>query len=311
MRNTTDSMEGGLAGLPMTELLRECYEASAALGASPDDAALERYDLAMSELERREGLGRPTLQAPGRIEIETPVGTLVATTERSYEDSRAVEVLLELPDGTEGQVAMVEVVSGGLAFEGESPLRTFCWDGRDESYSACVEVDLTGEAMRCASGAELDDLATGRWRAHLVMPGDRYGRGDALTYTQEDAARGGGLPLVEFYDMSADPTQFPCGQFVSRYNMDTLLGLPGGYGEPIRDASALSLYGDVPAWTISGDDLKRVANWLDAAFETLRQSACDPRERWLPPHPGGGPLARSEGMRRGPLPLKTTTRRKR
>ena len=51
----------------------------------------------------------------------------------------------------------------------------------------------------------LADLTTGKWRVHLVMPGGRYGRDDALTYEPEEAVRhGSGLPLVEFYDMSQD-----------------------------------------------------------------------------------------------------------
>lgn len=115
------------------------------------------------------------------------------------------------------------------------------------------------------------DIITGRWRVHLVMPGDPYGRGNALTYEHAEAKRyGGGLPLVEFYDISQDPAAFPGGQFVSRYYMSTLLGTDNlKIGSPIREMSALSLDGGVPSWTIAGDDLKRVSDWLDAAYETL------------------------------------------
>lgn len=117
----------------------------------------------------------------------------------------------------------------------------------------------------------LADLTTGKWRAHLVMPGEHYGRDDALTYEPEEAAQhGSGLPLVEFYDTSQDPVVFPGGQFVSRYYMDTLLGADSlKLGVPIRDMPALSLDGGVSAWTVSGDDLKRVADWLDAAHGAL------------------------------------------
>lgn len=123
----------------------------------------------------------------------------------------------------------------------------------------------------------LADLTTGKWRVHLVMPGGRYGRDDALTYEPEEAVRhGSGLPLVEFYDTSQDPVTFPGGQFVSRYYMDTLLGTDSlKLGVPIRDMSAFSLDGGIPAWTVSGDDLKRVADWLDAAHETLHPQAVD------------------------------------
>lgn len=117
----------------------------------------------------------------------------------------------------------------------------------------------------------LADLTTGKWRVHLVMPGEHYGRNDALTYEPEEAVQhGSGLPLVEFYDMSQDPATFPGGQFVSRYYMDTLLGTDSPkLGVPIRDMFALDLDGGVPAWTVSGDDLKRVADWLDTAHEAL------------------------------------------
>lgn len=53
------------------------------------------------------------------------------------------------------------------------------------------------------------DLITGKWRVHLVMPGGHYGRGDALTYEQNDADKyGSGLPLVEFYDLSQNAVNF-------------------------------------------------------------------------------------------------------
>lgn len=138
-------------------------------------------------------------------------------------------------------------------------------------------------AEECLAAAEevahnpFADLTTGKWRVHLVMPGGRYGIDDALTYEPEDAVRhGSGLPMVEFYDTSQDPVAFPGGQFVSRYYMDTLLGTDSlKLGVPIRDMSALSLDGGISAWTVSGDDLKRVADWLDAAHETLRPQSVD------------------------------------
>lgn len=125
--------------------------------------------------------------------------------------------------------------------------------------------------------AILADFTTGKWRTHLVMPGGHYGRTGALTYEPEEAAKyGSGLPLVEFYDMSQDPVAFPGGQFVSRYYMSTLLGTDNlKIGSPIREMSALSLDGGVPSWTIAGDDLKRVADWLDTAHEALRGSDGD------------------------------------
>lgn len=119
--------------------------------------------------------------------------------------------------------------------------------------------------------AILADFITGKWRVHLVMPGGHYGRTGALTYEPENAAKyGSGLPLVEFYDMSMDPIVFPGGQFVARYYMNTLLGTDGLHlGTPIRDIQALRLDGEIPSWTIAGDDLKRVSDWLDTAYIAL------------------------------------------
>lgn len=251
-----------LEGLPMTELLRQCYLASEALGADPDDERLARYERVMAELDRREGVVK-------RIEVETELGTLVASTELSYDDSKVVEVSLERPDGTSGQVAMVEVTSGALANEDMSPLHTFCWDGHSEEYCACVDVDPAGEAMWEYAAPELGDLVTGRWRLHLVMPGERYGRDGALTYGPEESGGAGrGLPLVEFYDVSHDPRRFPGGQFVTRYFMSTLLD-----GGALREASAagepFALDLGVPAWSVEGEDLARAVDWLDAAARAL------------------------------------------
>ena len=119
------------------------------------------------------------------------------------------------------------------------------------------------------------DLITGKWRVHLVMPGGHYGRGDALTYEQNDADKyGSGLPLVEFYDISQNAVNFPGGQFVSRYYMNTLLGTDSlNLSVPLRDMQAFSLDGGIPSWTVSGNDLKRVSNWLDEAYERLQEGA--------------------------------------
>ena len=153
-----------------------------------------------------------------------------------------------------------------LGFEKVDPeasdVRSVFTDGQIAAIEGAFDVLPASYAMTAASEIAawscdpLADLNTGKWRVHLVMPGDHYGRGDVLTYEQEDADRhGSGLPLVEFYDTSSDPVAFPGGQFVSRYYMDTLLGTDNlNLGLPIRDMQALSLDGGVPAWTVSGID---------------------------------------------------------
>lgn len=157
---------------------------------------------------------------------------------------------------TDGQIAAIEAAFDNLPAE--------------EALSAAEEIAAWPRDP-------LADLNTGKWRVHLVMPGDHYGRGDVLTYKQEDADRyGSGLPMVEFYDTSANPLEFPGGQFVSRYYMDTLLGTDDlKLGTPLRDMQALSLDGGVPAWTVSGLDLSNTAAWLDGAYAHLSEQTSE------------------------------------
>lgn len=122
----------------------------------------------------------------------------------------------------------------------------------------------------------LDDSIVGKWRVHLVMPGDRYGLNDCLTYDPANAKAGNNLPLVEFYDTSQDESRFPGGQFVSRYYMSTLLGLDGlSTSESIAEIASrngsLSLQGDVPVWTVSSSELSVIARRLEKAHEAIVQ----------------------------------------
>lgn len=172
-----------------------------------------------------------------------------------------------------------------LGFEKVDPetsdVRSVFTDGQIAAIEGAFDVLPASYAMTAAENIALwprhplADLNTGKWRVHLVMPGDHYGRGDVLTYEQEDADKhGSGLPLVEFYDTSSDPVAFPGGQFVSRYYMDTLLGTDNlNLGLPIRDMQALSLDGGVPAWTLNGIDLSNVAAWLDGAHAHLSEQS--------------------------------------
>lgn len=115
------------------------------------------------------------------------------------------------------------------------------------------------------------DFSAGKFRVHLVLPGENYGRGNALTYERSEADQHGkGLPLVEFYDTSQDPAKFPGGQFVTRYHMSTLLGFDRFESKSIGQMQALALDGGVPAWTVQGRDLQAIARYLDNAFRSLK-----------------------------------------
>ena len=164
-----------------------------------------------------------------------------------------------------------------------SDVRSVFTDGQIAAIEAAFDSLPAEERLRAATEIAvwprdpLADLNTGKWRVHLVMPRDHYGRDDALTYEQADAdCYGSGLPMVEFYDTSANPLEFPDGQFVSRYYMNTLLGTDDlKLGTPLRDMQALCLDGGVSAWTVGGIDLSNVAAWLDGAYESLEARGTD------------------------------------
>lgn len=72
----------------------------------------------------------------------------------------------------------------------------------------------------------------------VLNRGDRYGLNDCLTHE-------GDKPLVEFYDGE---------QFVSRYYVETIME---------HGARALSLQGDVPAWTVPAATMAEFINQLE------------------------------------------------
>jgi hypothetical protein len=60
-----------------------------------------------------------------------------------------------------------------------------------------------------------------------------------------------GSPMVEFYDRRYDHTAD--GQFICRYNLDTMLERPD---------AGLCLYGDEPSWTIDYHTMTLIHLWL-------------------------------------------------
>ena len=89
------------------------------------------------------------------------------------------------------------------------------------------------------------------WGVKLLLEGDKYGLDNCLTHNgrnhldEED-------PLVEFYDRQHVDADAPEGQFVSRYNLSTLLESDGYDDVKERWSRGLSLHGGVEAWTVSG-----------------------------------------------------------
>ena len=115
------------------------------------------------------------------------------------------------------------------------------------------------------------DFTTGKWRVHLIYPGERYGLDGCLTYElnaysgSPAAAHRASYPLVEFYDTSQDAARFPGGQFVSRYYMTDLLednSIAVSLDTMLKNGNQFSLDGGIPAWTVEGDDLAKVNDFL-------------------------------------------------
>lgn len=123
-----------------------------------------------------------------------------------------------------------------------------------------------------------EDLIFGKWRVHMVYPGDRIANGPNRHVPQgfprpSDAKFD--LPIVELWDMSQDRSLFPKGQFVSSYYMTTLMNLDGlnPYVAPGRGLDSLGdrfdLFGGAPCWTISGEPLQAAKDFIQGTHDAL------------------------------------------
>ena len=86
---------------------------------------------------------------------------------------------------------------------------------------------------------------SGKWKVRLVKKGEKYGREYCITNDKNT--------IVEFYDMTVDKNSFPIGQFVARYNLETLLE---------RNKCGLCLDGSVSAWSINSECYEMIDRWL-------------------------------------------------
>lgn len=146
------------------------------------------------------------------------------------------------------------------------------------SPELCVAPRYVEQSFGCPSeeyekeeGTLPHDFTTGKWRVHLIYPGERYGLDGCLTYELNAysgapaAAHRASYPLVEFYDTSQDAARFPGGQFVSRYYMTDLLeddSIAVSLDTMLKNGNQFSLDGGIPAWTVEGDDLAKVNDFL-------------------------------------------------
>lgn len=92
------------------------------------------------------------------------------------------------------------------------------------------------------------------FNVRIVQQGDNYGLNNCLTHESKE-------PLVEFYDQRYPHTEF--GQFVSRYNITTLLKRENNLG--------LDLDGGIPDWKIDAKEMNDVITWLSAENNKLNK----------------------------------------
>lgn len=116
------------------------------------------------------------------------------------------------------------------------------------------EVENALEEMREAMCPK-NDLMVGKWRVHIVAPGDRYGLNNCLINDKKNS-------LLEFWDMSVSKDKFPEGQFTWRYHVDSLFEDRYGISPEVLMRHGLHLDLAVPSWTVSGDEMTRVFEWL-------------------------------------------------
>lgn len=102
----------------------------------------------------------------------------------------------------------------------------------------------------------LGDLYVGKWRVHIVPPGGRYGVNNRITNTDKDS-------LVEFWDVSQPKLDFPNGQFVTRYDVETLLSDRWGAGPEETMQHGLILdYDNRDFWSVTGPEMIQIFGWL-------------------------------------------------
>lgn len=127
------------------------------------------------------------------------------------------------------------------------------------AYDSCKETNLWMQDELYLSGWEIEEISK-----TLTKYEDEV---NTLVEkaASERAAHRASYPLVEFYDTSQDAARFPGGQFVSRYYMTDLLeddSIAVSLDTMLKNGNQFSLDGGIPAWTVEGDDLAKVNDFL-------------------------------------------------
>lgn len=133
--------------------------------------------------------------------------------------------------------------------------------GKDFSTTFVSDPRASGEpTVTQVFSALADDALTLRKYSTDEFVDKLYAQG-----VKPSAAHRASYPLVEFYDTSQDAARFPDGQFVSRYYMTDLLednSIAVSIDTMLKNGNQFSLDGGIPAWTVEGDDLAKVNDFL-------------------------------------------------
>lgn len=133
--------------------------------------------------------------------------------------------------------------------------------GKDFSTTFVSDPRASGEpTVTQVFSALADDALTLRKYSADEFVDKLYAQG-----VKPSAAHRASYPLVEFYDTSQDAARFPGGQFVSRYYMTDLLeddSIAVSLDTMLKNGNQFSLDGGIPAWTVEGDDLAKVNDFL-------------------------------------------------
>lgn len=97
----------------------------------------------------------------------------------------------------------------------------------------------------------IDNETNQPWSIKIIAKNDAYGRADCLTHDDDEL-------MVEFYDGRYIENFDPEGQFVSRYNLSTIVE---------NNNRGINLHGGVESWSINAEAMEIVRKFLrDEAF---------------------------------------------
>lgn len=173
-------------------------------------------------------------------------------------EEMAINDLMERDGLTEGEVR--EDFTDDEIFNHQMEMKDFDYEEEMRALAAFFngeKSDMSDFVNPYGGNHILVSGSVGRWNGTST--------GIAVYKDFDAAAHRASYPLVEFYDTSQDAARFPVGQFVSRYYMTDLLeddSIAVSIDTMLKNGNQFSLDGGIPAWTVEGDDLAKVNDFL-------------------------------------------------